>query len=297
MSLTALPLMIIALFLAAADADLERVDLFLGGEHEIVDQRGPIIIADATVIIGVRADLPGPIYVTGGELVVRGNVTGDVIQLAGKVRAEEGSTIGGELLVLGGTQRIADGSAVQERSALPGSTGDQGPIARALPTVTLTVLLIALAAALARNRARRLDNVANAVSNHPVVTFTVGALATMTFLSLFVFMAFTLVLIPVAMLGGLVGIAVMAYGVTSIGHLVGRRLPIGSDPWSAALGVLSVVAAMTIISYVPVVGDLVVMVVLLACVGGVLVTYLGVTAFVPAKLTDLSGRLDPTEGA
>lgn len=285
MSLTLIPLLIAALLLVSADSGVETVQLVLTGEREIVEQHDAMIIGDARVAIPPGAEIPGPIYVIGGELVVDGKVSGDLIQLAGTVRVSAGAGIAGELREIAGTLIVDDGAIIGRRTGL-NLTAETSPGRDVMAQVSLAVLLALAGVLVARKRSEALGNVSSAAAGHPVITFTVGLLVTLTVISLLVFMAFTLVLIPVALLGIVAGLVVLAYGVISWGHLIGSRLPIRQGAPATGLGVLVALVVMRLVGLIPLIGDALVAGLLLTGVGAVLVTYFGITRFRPDPLPD-----------
>jgi hypothetical protein len=226
-------------------------------------------------------------YVIGGELSVSGEVAGDVIQLAGAVSIESGAIIGDELRHVAGTLVVSADAEIGRRTSLDlAGPGGGGTASRYLPGAILALFLGWVGFLLSRKRRAALDNVAAAVSGHPVATLTVGVLLTLTFISVFVFMAMTLVLLPVAILGLFVGLATLGYGVIGWGHLIGNRLPIRHDRFSTIAGVVLVVIGMQLVGSIPLVGDLIVGAVLLLGLGAVVVTYFGATHFRPAVLPE-----------
>jgi hypothetical protein len=119
------------------------------------------------------------------------------------------------------------------------------------------------------------------------VSVTAGALVSVSAVALLVFMAFTLVLIPVTVLGLLAGVLVTGYGVLALGYLVGTRLDrfgLSGGPATAA-GVVAVSVAAELLSFVPF-GDVLVLLVGTAGIGAVLVTYLGFRPFEPVTIPE-----------
>ncbi|HSM45942.1 MAG TPA: hypothetical protein VK969_13075 [Acidimicrobiia bacterium] len=287
MNLAVIPLLIAALLLVSGDPDVETAQLMMSGDHVIEDHVGALIVGEAAVEIPAGARVPGPLYVIGGELAVSGEVAGDVIQLAGTVTVESGARIGDELRHVAGTLVVSADAEVGRRTILDlAGTAGGGTAARYLPGALLALFLGCVGFLLTRKRRAALDNVAAAVSGHPVATLTVGVLLTLTFISVFVFMAMTLVLLPVAIVGLLVGLATLGYGVIGWGHLIGNRLPIRHERLSTVAGVVLVVIGMQLAGSIPLVGDLIVVAVLLVGLGAVVVTYYGVTRFRPVVLPD-----------
>lgn len=288
MNLALIPLLIAALLMASTGRQLETVELVLTGEHQITEHRGGLVVADAQVVIPSEEQVAGPIYVIGGELVVAGRISTDVVQLAGTVAVVPGAEIAGELQHIGGTQEVSASSQIGRRTSLAASPAGGNPIIGIGWLVLLTLILAWVGRRLSRRRISALQNVAGAISRHPIITLTVGTLLTLTFLSVFVFMAFTLILLPVAIVGLLAGAATVAYGLIAWGALIGGRLPVHRKDLSTALGVVVAMAALQLLARIPVVGDLIALAVLLTGIGAVTVTYFGVADFKPEIMPDES---------
>lgn len=287
MNLGVIPLLIVALVLMTTESNAESVEVVLSGQHQVAEQAGALIVGDADVTIPPGVAISGPIYVIGGELVVSGVVSSDVVQLAGTVRVSPQGRIGDELRHIGGTESVAPGAAVGRRTGLdlvPESGG--GLAGLALPG--LSTLLLVLAGALMEKRRRPvIDNAGRAIRDHPLVMLTVGALLTMTAIALFVFMAFTLVLLPLALIGIVIGVLTVCYAVIVWGHLIGAGLPVRRRSLATGIGVIIVVAVLQLVGLVPVVGDVVVFGVVLSGVGAVIITYYGLVPFRPVPLPHL----------
>jgi hypothetical protein len=287
MNLNVIPLLIVALLMISGDPAVDTVQMILSGEHEVRDDPGALIVGDAEVSVPVGARIPGPVYVIGGELSVAGVVETDVIQLAGTVRVGDGAGIGDELQHIAGTLVVSPDAEVGRRTSLDLPAAGAGHPTMGVTSAMLSMLLLAGAGyLLAGKRTRPLDNVAGAVAGHPVVTLTVGLLLALTAVSVLAFMAFTLVLIPVALLGLLAGVLTLIYGLVAWGHLIGSRLPIRRRRRATAIGAALVVGGLQLAGLIPLVGDLIVLGVLLTGVGAVVVTYFGVARFRPDPLPE-----------
>lgn len=313
MNLTVLPLVVVALLMAAADPGVESVEVVMAGTHTLVADgdtpvagadpvdpgngtvapdaattrvvRGAIVVADADVTVPDGARVAGPVYVVGGVLDVAGTITGDVVQLAGTVRLRPGATVAGELRHVGGTEEVASGADVGTRTALPATDMQADPTAGFLTWLVGTLLLAGVGAVLGRRRRRALDNVARATTEHPVITVTVGLLLALTVVAVFVLMAFTLVLLPVVAIGLVATIAVISFGIVALGHAVASRTRV-DERWATPAGVVVVMAALQVLGLVPVVGDLAALAVVLAGLGAVMVTSFGLQRFQPDVLPD-----------
>lgn len=285
MNLTLIPLLISALLLVSADSEVATIRLVLNGDHEIVDLHDALIVGDASVTVPADVEVPGPIYVIGGELVVNGTITGDVTQLAGSVKIESQAEVTGGLHYVAGALTVADDAHIGRRTTLD-VTGGAGRGGGLFPQAMLILVLAGLGYIVARKRPEALSNVSAAVRSHPVITVTVGTFISLTGVALLVFMAFTLVLIPLTIVGLLAGLATLGYGLIATGRLIGALLPTKREAVATALGVVLVLVGLRLAGFIPLVGDVVVAGVLLAGVGAVLVTYFGVSRFRPDSVPE-----------
>lgn len=287
MNLELIPLLIVVLLMiSAGGVEVESTEFVMGGDHELTDHRGALIVGDATVTVPADESISGPVYVIGGEFQVEGTVEGDVTQLAGVLLVEDGGTIGGELQHIGGSEVLADGAVIADRSTVEFEPADPGPLAAYTPVILTTIVLAIVGAWLSRTRRYLLDTVGSAARDHTVVSLTVGALLAVTFLALFVFMAFTLVLLPVSILGILIGMLTIAYGVIALGYLVGQQLDTPRVDLATALGVVAIMILLQVIDVIPILGDLIVAGLLLVGLGAVVLTYFGLQEFEPVTLPE-----------
>lgn len=287
MKLELIPLLILALLmLSAGGGGVESAEFVMEGDHRITEHRGGLIVGDATVTVPSGEMVSGPVYVIGGELRIEGTVSGDVTQLSGSIVVEDGGAIEGRLRHIAGTETLSEDASIADRTIVDVAPAEPDPIAAHLPTV-LTALGLALVGAwLSRRRPMLLETVGTAARDHALVSLTVGGLLSVTFLAVFVFMAFTLILIPVAVLGLSIGLLTIAYGVISLGYLVGQRLDTPRTGLATAAGVVVVVVLLEVLTVVPLVGDLLSMGLVLTGFGAVVLTYFGLREFEPVTLPE-----------
>ncbi|MGM0385627.1 MAG: hypothetical protein ACQERF_06580, partial [Actinomycetota bacterium] len=298
MNLATIPLLIAALFmLGSGGTPPGTVQLVLSGQSTLAGatasaepHSGAVIVADADAHVPADAELEGPIHVIGGELTVDGHVAGDIVQLAGTVVVGEDATIAGELRHIAGTLEVDPAADVARRTTVTVTSDDGGGLATYLPLAVSTLLLALLGGWLARTRPRLLGNVADAVTSHPVIVLTVGVLLGLTGIALIVFMGFTLVLLPVALVAMAGGALALAAGTLGLGHAVGRRIPGVTPAAGNALGVIATVVALQVVGLIPVVGGLVAIAVLLAGLGATILTYFGLARFEGTKRANQAAR-------
>lgn len=288
--LESLPLLVVVLLLlAGGGADVDDLTVQYDGDRALTDGPDVLVVAGGEATVPAATTTPGPLYVIGGSATVAGTVEGDVVLLAGNLTVADGGAVTGELAAYGGSLDLDDGATVGTLTTLPTSTAADpagaGPGWLALQAVVLG----GAAGLLARRRPRALATVGDAVREHPVVVGTVGALTGATALVLLVFMAFTVVLLPVTVLGLAAGAVTAAYGYVAVGALAGRRLPVARPDVGAALGTVGLVVAMALVGRVPVVGPVVQFGVLAAGLGAVVVTYFGLRPFEPPTLPEAPG--------
>jgi hypothetical protein len=278
-----LPLLIVALLLlSAGGADVDSIEIRADGERTVTDVEDVLIVGGGTARVPAGARVEGSLYVVGGDVAVAGRVDGEVVQLAGTLAVAESAAITDELRLFGGERTIATGASIERRTTLPATEAVRSPAEQA-GWVAVQVLVVTLAGwAVARRSPGLLRNVGDAVTEHALVSGTVGLLASAAGVALLVFMAITILLLPVSLLGLLVGVLTVVYVHVTFGYLLGRRLPIDSVPAATATGAGGVVLALEVLGRVPIVGDTVRLGTILVGVGAVLVTYFGLSEFEPA---------------
>jgi cytoskeletal protein CcmA (bactofilin family) len=288
-----IPLLLVALLLLTASAGpVERVDLVLDGTHEVTDVDDGAIVVGGNVTVPADEQVTGSIYLMAGSLAVNGTVAGDVAAFGGPVTVAETGTITGTLQIYGGGDvTVAEGATVGSRTRVDLAARNRSPLLDAVLRAGQIAIVALAAAILVRRRPGLLENVADSVVNHAVVSGTVGFLASLSLLALFVFMAFTLLLLPISVLGVVAGVLVVLYGYVVYGHLVGRwivtrYLPIERADVAAPIGVVILMLGFDGLSLVPVVGGLVQLALVVVAVGAILLTYFGLREFEPPTLPE-----------
>ena len=287
MNLELVPLLIIVLLMiSAGGVDVETTEFVIEGGHEITEHRGALIVGDATVTVPEDETISGPVYVIGGEFQVLGTVEGDVTQLSGSLVVQDGAAIDGELQHIGGSEELADEATIAERTTVEFAPAEPDPVAAYTPVVLTTLILSIVGAWLSRKRPVLLENIGTTARDHPVISLTVGALLSVTFLAVFVFMAFTLVLLPVSIPGLLIGLLTIAYGIIGLGYLAGKQLDTPRVGLATGLGVVGIMALLQVAGAVPILGDLIAGGLLLIGLGAVVVTYFGLQKFEPVSMPE-----------
>jgi hypothetical protein len=212
---------------------------------ETLDGGLVVLAGEATIEEG--ALVQGDVVVIGGGLRLDGEAQGSAVVVGGSASLGAASSVGRDLVALGGSFQRADGSRIAgdiitnlsittERlpratavpsPALPPKPGfrfDFGPVG-AIAGVLFQAFALGVVAMLLSAFVRpQLDRVAQAVKAQP---FAAGSLGLLTvFLAPFaiVLMAITLILIPLALAAAFLLVLAWLFGVVALGHVVGERL-------------------------------------------------------------------------
>lgn len=299
------------LLLAACSPEDGRYSgtLVAGGTHEFGSREtleGGLLVTDGRVILGAGSLVTGPVYIMGGEVSVEGEIRADLSIIGGEVALGPQAKISGDLDIAGGKLTRSPEAVVTGEVNRGTGSGVQTPlfpewtiiptpeglalIQRLITFGVNTLLLAAAAAFAARFLPRPVARVARAVTEAPVVTGALGLLALITIPSLLVLMAFTVVLIPAALLGALLLGAVVLYGWVSIGSEIGYRLARWRG-WSlrpaasSFVGMLLFTLLVNGSGFIPVVGTVVSVIAASVGLGAVLLTRFGMRTFSSATQT------------
>lgn len=293
-------LSLFALLLAACSGSgLNQITWVTAGQHNLSGiTRGDLIVLDGEIVLPEDSRLEGSLHLLAGKVFVRGEILGDVSFLGGELALEPGAHLLGRLTLGSGSASISPrarvdgevsrGLPVQSRNS--SSTG-WGWWLRALSGGALLGLLAIFLEQFAPHAACR---VAVAALNHCLVSGSLGLLVGVAGLSLLVTIAYTILLIPVSLLGLLIlGIAV-AYGWASLGvmlgrhsqHLLKRQAPAGAAAFAGGLAFFLLLEGL---SSIPWIGSLIGISAALVGLGSVFLTRFGLSRFEPAALTAEDG--------
>lgn len=287
----AIPLLIVVLLLVTVGGgDAEQLTVTFEGDHAVEAIEDVHVVAGGTVVVPPGASVTGDVYVIGGEIQIDGGLDGDVTLLAGNLTVANGATVTGTIQTVAGDATIAEGATVAEVSAFEPPTPTTSPTRR-VASFAFQFLLLAFAGWwLVRRHPVLLENVGHSITDHALVSGVVGALGAATLLVLFVYMAFTLLLLPLSV-AGLVGeVLVVLYSQVVFGHLVGRRLPVDHDALATVVGVGVFLLVLELLAAVPYLGTLVQFVLIVVGFGAVLNTYFGLQRFEPVLIPEGDSR-------
>lgn len=286
---------------------LYRGTLITGDTHTLLPGEampGELVITEGVFVLPEGALLEGSIYILGGTAQLDGTVTDNVSLYMGDLSLGAPAVIEGTLNITGGTLDQDPAATILgdvtygvegQFDSLPADNGSLLNGGSLTWLVIQGVLVAALAGLLAQFAPRKLSCAADAVRQHPVASGAMGLLLFIVGPALLVFMALTILLIPLTMLGILGGILLIASGWCATGVVVGnwlaaripRPLPFTLTAFS---GTLLVVIGAGLLLLLPIAGSIPFALITAASVGSVALTRFGWVPFVPAL-----DRLDTAE--
>lgn len=283
----AIPLLVVVLLMVSAGGgEVQQLSVTFGGETSLRTLQDVHVVAGGTTTVPAGSTVSGDVYAIGGTTRVEGTVDGDVTLLAGNLSVADGATVTGTVQTIAGDSAVADGATVGRVSEFAAPVPSDSPGQRVGGFLLQFLVLGAIGWWLVGRHPALLENAGNAVTDHTLVSGVVGALGAATLLVLFVYMAFTLVLIPVAIVGLVAEFLVVVYGQVVFGYLVGTRVPVERVQVATVAGVGVFLFVLEVLGMVPYVGGLVQLGVAAVGFGAVLNTYFGLKRFEPVTIPE-----------
>lgn len=281
----AIPLLIVVLLLISiGGGTVEEMAVTFEGETVADSIPDAQVVAGGTLTVPATASVDGELYVIGGTARIDGSLDGDVTVLGGTLHLSEGASVSGTVQTIAGDTTIAPGATVGQISTFEPPAPSTSPAQRILSLLLQFVVLGVAGWVLVRRSPMLLENTGAAVTDHPLISGVVGSLAAVTLLVLFVYMAFTIVLIPVAILGLIAELVIVLYGQLVFGYLIGSRLPIDDQLGATLTGIGIFVLLMEFLGAIPYVGAIVQLSLIVVGFGAVVNTYFGLQRFEPVGL-------------
>jgi hypothetical protein len=281
----AIPLLIVVLLLVSVGGgEVDRMSVTFQGDHSADTLAAVHVVAGGTTSVAAETSAASDLYVIGGTARIDGDLDGDVTVLAGSLTVTDGATVTGTVQRIAGDVSIADGAAVGSVSRFEPPAPAPSPARRVGGLLLQFLALGATGWWLARRHPRLLDTVGDAITGHPLVSGVVGGLAAATLLVLFVYMAFTIILLPVSIAGLGAELLVVLYGQIAVGHLLGKRLPIDRSGFATVAGIGVLLLGVELLALLPYLGAAIQFALLAVGFGAVLNTYFGLQRFEPVTI-------------
>lgn len=288
--------------LTACDSDgLYRLTLVAEGEHTFLHNlEGDLIMLGGSATLPAGTMLDGSAHIFSGSLNVNGHITGDVSFLNGELILGPTARIVGNLNLGGGSYLPSPAAVIAGRI----NTGTGIPLPnlpeRKVPSLWILLLrtlvsgsfLGSAAIGLVHYAPGAIKRVEEAAIHYSPVSAAMGLLVAVVGISLLITMAYTILLIPVTLMGMAVLAVGMLYGWISLGISLGRlvfrilKCPVGPSAM-AFFGTLAFMFGLELLSSIPVIGGL--LGIAIACIGlgAIALTRFGLRRFVPATEENL----------
>jgi hypothetical protein len=249
-----IPLLILALPGRALAKGLLEDKVVIGQDYvlnngQVLD--GSLIVVGGDVILEAGSRVNGDTVVVGGDLTAGGEIHGNVVNFGKSVSLSATALVTGDVTVLGGRMNMADGARVLGNV----NEGFRGPFNFNFPNTTIppfqfhfdplfdrlrffffTFLWAALAVLLVLFLPHQTERAGQAALKQP---FTAGALGLLTVIIaplVVLVLAITILLIPVALVAALLLALAWAFGLVSLGYMVGKRMQeLTHQEWAPAV--------------------------------------------------------------
>ena len=281
----AIPLLIVVLLLISiGGGDVQDMSVTFEGDNDVEGLADVHVVAGGTTTVPGNATVVGDIYVIGGTAGVDGTLDGDVTLLNGNLSVSDGATVTGAVQTYSGSASVSPDASVGRLSQFDAPTPSSSPAQRVGGFLLQFLVLGGFGWWLVERHPLVMENVGAAITDHALVSGVVGSLGAATLLVLFVYMAFTLILLPVAVIGLFAEFLAILYGQAVFGYLIGARLPIESDGIATLAGIAVFLLALELVGLVPSLGGIAQLAVAVVGFGAVLNTYFGLQRFEPITI-------------
>jgi hypothetical protein len=281
----AIPLLIVVLLMISiGGGDVQEMSVTFQGATDADSLADVHVVAGGTTTVPGDATVEGDVYVIGGTAAIDGTVDGDVTLLNGNLSVRDGATVTGALQTYSGSAAISSDASVGRVSQFEAPTPSGSPAQRIGGFLLQFLVLGAFGWWLVKRHPLLFENVGAAIAEHALVSGVVGSLGATTLLVLFVYMAFTLILLPLAIVGLFAEFLIILYGQAVFGYLIGTRLPIERDGVATLAGIAAFLLALELFGFVPYLGGIAQLAVAAVGFGAVLNTYFGLQRFEPVTI-------------
>jgi hypothetical protein len=283
----AIPLLVVVLLMISiGGGDVQEMSVTFEGASDLDSLADVHVVAGGTTTIPGDATVDGDVYVIGGTAAIDGTVDGDVTLLSGNLSVRDAATVTGTIQTYSGSASVSPAASVGRLSQFEAPTPSSSPAQRIGAFLLQFFVLGAVGWWLVKRRPLLIENVGAAITEHALVSGVVGSLGATTLLVLFVYMAFTLVLLPLAIVGLVAELLIILYSQAVFGYLVGRRLPIERDGVATLAGIAAFLLAFELFGLVPYIGGIAQLAVAAVGFGAVLNTYFGLQRFEPVTIPE-----------
>lgn len=210
-------------------------DFVLTSGHTVKD----LIVFGGNATLEQGSKATGDVVVFGGNLIIAGEIRGDVTAFGGDIQVTDSAFIGGDLNTLGGNAQVSPEATVKG-NRLSGAGGlplriptkiytpntwiDFGPGTGIVSAVFSALILSLLAVLVALFLPVPTERVAQTIGAQPIISGGVGLLTLVVTPALFLVLGVTIILIPLSLIGVMLFVIALLFGWIAIGLELGRRM-------------------------------------------------------------------------
>lgn len=293
-------IILFGLLLTGCTGDVTSVHILLDRTYTLPESspnHTVVALLDGDVNLTQGSQFEGSTFIISGDYNLAGTYTGNLTVFGGTLTIGDSATVDGIVNIAGGQVNISPDAIVK-------ATIQEGDVQ--IPQATLTtgkfwldqivwffvetIPVILLALMLRRWWWQPFVNVETALMENTMVSAAMGLLVGIVTLVLMVVMAFTLILLPLAMLGLLVLFIAIAAGIIATSHVLfsmfSRRTGIEINDWLAlVIGVFIMMLLLNLIENVPF-SSIITVPLLTIGLGAVALTRGGTRPFETAHMTE-----------
>jgi len=305
----------------AEDGD-QPGQIVLGGNYVLDEDEtlyGDLVIIGGNASLKAGSILHGNILIAGGTINASGTINGNILSFGGVVNIKSNAEIRGDLVRFGGVYNVDKGAEIEGNMVSnEGITVDfledwsdwkefdyenqieeYNPIQQAFSTqrialekigefllnATKALGLAVLTVIASLFLLKPMERSSETLYQHPALSFGIGLLTLIAFPILMALLLFTIILIPVSILG-LIGLAlVILFGWFTLSLLLGRRLAEvfktrWTDPLNAGVGSLALSLVAAIASIIPCIGWLLPVLFISAGLGAAVMSRFGTRVYI-----------------
>jgi len=269
---------------------------------------GNLSVVNGTTLLEAGSTVNGDVSIIQGHITAFGLITGDLSCINCSGNIADTAEIRGSLVSVGNDLTVSSKAKIQQNSSinLPfklnlGNVNlnnliqqfqqNQTPptlVSKILLTIFVVLAMSALSVLIALLFPKGTRNVGGAIASQPLAAWGVGFLTVLVVEIAAVIMLFTLVLIPVSLVAQLGLVAAIVYGYVALGCEIGYRLSVNSnlnwtEPIAAGVGTLLLGLIVGIVSWIPVLGILILIITPFFGLGAVVLSIFGSKPFPSAK--------------
>ncbi len=285
---------------AAADG-MQDGKVIFGGSYTLLSGEtlnGDLVVFGGNVTVEETAVLNGSLVVMGGNVRSDGTINGDVVLIGGAMHLGAAALVAGDVALVGGLLEREEGARVlgqvAENVTAPINAPDVNvpqPWAPVRPwwadlgwMLVHAIALAGLAMLAVLFVEKPLTRVQKTAVSQPLTAGGTGLLSLVLLPGALLVLAITIILLPVALVLGLVFVAASLFGWLALGVETGRRLARAfAADWSpvvaAGLGVFILNLVTDLLGFIPCLGWLPSLLIFSIGLGAVLLTRFGTTDY------------------